>query len=454
MRKILKNDKGFSLVELLAVVCILAILVSVALPAVSKYLDSSRRETLIDNSLAAISAVKSNMIMEGYNNKVYTIDEINNILDKKLYDSSFSGNSKFVGLGKGEVYSDDYEGSMIVASRELVDADTNKYKYEFKMCLYDEDGRGFYLTDEKKLDSNVVMLEGVTSCSKTASKELISGIENESFQKRVYDIDDTLQIGNAGKSVEYRFSGSDTDVKNNYVYFNCSDISNQTIDTCELYRMIGVFPVDNGTGKFENRIKLIKSEFYNGDTKYKWNDDGLNNWENATLNKEFNVTYWNSINANYQALVGNAKYYLGGFNDVLDIKTNEMYKYERKKEGSSYYYSGNPINWVGKIALMYPSDYGYAAGEVCTNNINLSDYDDSSCTNNNWLFSGKSEWILSPHASNNMRAMRVENRGYVMNYRAIVDVTGMVGVRPVFYLNSNVSFVGGDGSINDPYRLL
>ncbi len=36
---------------------------------------------------------------------------------------------------------------------------------------------------------------------------------------------------------------------NNYIYFNCSDYSNQSSSTCETWRIIGVF---------NNKIKLIR----------------------------------------------------------------------------------------------------------------------------------------------------------------------------------------------------
>ena len=36
---------------------------------------------------------------------------------------------------------------------------------------------------------------------------------------------------------------------NNYIYFNCSDYSNQSSSTCETWRIIGVF---------EGKVKLIR----------------------------------------------------------------------------------------------------------------------------------------------------------------------------------------------------
>ena len=56
---------------------------------------------------------------------------------------------------------------------------------------------------------------------------------------------------------------------NNYIYFNCSDYNNQTSDTCELWRIIGVF---------NNQVKIMRNESigaYSWDTSS--NANGLNN---------------------------------------------------------------------------------------------------------------------------------------------------------------------------------
>ena len=57
MKKI-KNKKGFTLIELLAAVVILGILMLVAIPRVSKYIENSRKDAFIDTALVYIQAVK------------------------------------------------------------------------------------------------------------------------------------------------------------------------------------------------------------------------------------------------------------------------------------------------------------------------------------------------------------------------------------------------------------
>ncbi len=95
-----------------------------------------------------------------------------------------------------------------------------------------------------------------------------------------------------GKNV--RYIGANP---NNYVYFNCSDYSNPTADTCELWRIIGVFNnVTKGDGSKENLVKIIRDESignYSWDYKRngvgtsihddEYSDYGSNDWSDSQL---------------------------------------------------------------------------------------------------------------------------------------------------------------------------
>ena len=197
----------------------------------------------------------------------------------------------------------------------------------------------------------------------------------------------------------------------------------------------------------ENRIKLIKDQFIGG--KY-WDISGSNNWARpATLNKELNTTYLNSLDSTSKSMIGNTKYYLGGYNNnKLQIQKDVMYQYERKINGSTYYNGSNPNNWVGKIAIMYVSDYGYAESDACVQTLN--NYDNATCINNNWLFKGNAEWILPQVASSSLIAFGVHSDGYVSYDRVSINP---LGVRPVLYLISSAQITGGNGTSSSPYTL-
>ena len=263
--------------------------------------------------------------------------------------------------------------------------------------------------------------------------------DNSGLYTIKHEKDSTLQIGTNEGITEYRYRGASP---KNYVTFNG-----------ETWRIIGVFPVDDGTGNIENRIKLIRNASVG--TQH-WNStqvsstSSYNNWTGATLKTYLNTTYYNTLsNIDEQSMIGNAKYYLGGYTQSTGISKDMMYQYERKISGSNtYYYGTNPNSWTGKIGLMYISDYGYAASDTCTSN--LSSYNDETCTSNNWLYNiKKNEWLL-PQRSN--------YSGDVFN----IDADGLVGfnsasnnnyaVRPTLYLKYNVQISSGDGTSSNPYK--
>ena len=263
--------------------------------------------------------------------------------------------------------------------------------------------------------------------------KLTDNKDNSGLYTITHPKDTTLQIGATEDITEYRYRGASP---KNYVSFNG-----------ETWRIIGVFPTDDGTGKIENRIKLIKDQSIGN--KY-WDTSGeygSNNWARpATLNTELNTTYLNSLTREAQNMIGDAKYYLGGYKDTT-ITSEVMYQYERKTSGSTYYYGTNPNNLVGKLGLMYASDYGYAASDECTQT--LYNYNNTTCTNNNWLFKSNNEWILPQNASDSGGVFYSGGGGGVLcNYRA---GGWQFAVRPGLYLKSSVQIIGGSGTSTDPY---
>ena len=211
---------------------------------------------------------------------------------------------------------------------------------------------------------------------------------------------------------------------NNYVSFNN-----------ELWRIIGVI---------DGKIKIIRNESI-GDMQ--WNSIDRNNWNNASLKSYLNGDYYNSIDDTYKNMISEETYYLGGvtFSNYQTLTASGYYNTERD---SSQVYSGNPASTKQYIGLMYPSDYGYAAGSSCLSTA-LRSYN-SSCKNSDYLFSGVEEWLQAPCANRSDNAAKLSSTGYVdpRNY-----VPNSSTVRPVLYLNTNVQITGGDGSSLNPFQL-
>ena len=130
-----------------------------------------------------------------------------------------------------------------------------------------------------------------------------------------------------------------------------------------------------------------------------------------------------------------------------------MYAYERTKTGynNGRYNDVRPYYWDGKVAVMYPSDYGYAAGETCATGTNLYNYSTSGCKNTDWLwYTSDHQWLLSPNSSSTVIAFYADSTGNVSDNIVLYGRS----VLPVFNLTSDVSIVGGTGTAEDPYQIM
>ena len=281
---------------------------------------------------------------------------------------------------------------------------------------------------------------------------------------------------------DYRYIGADP---NNYVKFND-----------ELWRIIGVFDTDDGTGKVEKRLKIIRNESI-GD--YSWDNKdtttgaestyGKNEWTDARLNYLLNPghesetaggsLYWNrgagncykgqnnattacdftttGLTEKAQVMIGDAKWYLGGktsYDSSSNGLASHFYKYER----GTGVYSGRSTSWTGKVGLMYPSDYGYAtSGGTTTNRASclakeIYNWDDSSvsdCKNNDWLLLNTWQWTISPRAGDSIGVFDVYFAGYVIDD----DASNDGAARPVVHLKSTIKVISGSGTTSSPYIL-
>ena len=170
-------------------------------------------------------------------------------------------------------------------------------------------------------------------------------------------------LGDYGGNVRYYGASPD-----NYIYFNCEIYPSSN---CEKWRIIGVV---------DDKVKIVRdSSIGNLSWDYDYNDDNIsttsdNIWETATVQKLLNGDYYNGKDTSYYSnstvamsikfatdgtglknvitrnMVSDSLWHLGGcyYNNIY---SNEAYLCERNDVTTS---------WMGKIALIYPSDYGYA----------------------------------------------------------------------------------------------
>ena len=352
--------------------------------------------------------------------------------------------------GIGQITSTSYLDKSWYVRNFMVNATTNSYVDEVMIVdLTETFGAGNEPTKEW-CDENINYFEG-TTIIKVEPKgtdtliALTDNKDNSGLYRITHQKDSTLQIGNDKNITEYRYRGASP---KNYVTFNN-----------EVWRIIGVFPTDDGTGKIENRIKIIKDQSIGN--KY-WNTSDSNNWARpATLNTELNTTYLNSLDSTSQSMIGQAKYYLGGktptSNNGYADTPLQFYSYERKIQNttSNEFYNGtNPNSWVGKLGLMYLSDYGYASSNCENKKIydsNSSSNDIRACNGTNWLYNIKAnEWLLPQYASHGSIAFGVSSVGYANSYYVNYY---QIAVRPVLYLISSAQITGGNGTSSSPYTL-
>lgn len=94
MKKMLKNDKGFTLVELLAVIVVLAVIILIAMPSVMSAMDKARKNALVTEiseiGKIAQTAYADDSMGTGITSICYNLEYLaeNGYLDKKLDDYS------------------------------------------------------------------------------------------------------------------------------------------------------------------------------------------------------------------------------------------------------------------------------------------------------------------------------------------------------------------------------
>ncbi len=293
---------------------------------------------------------------------------------------------------------------------------------------------------------------------------------NDSTKGKMFQFSHTV---NGNTVNEARYIGDDP---NNYVYFNCDEpqegVEYNYASSCEVWRILGVFDVEDGQGHTEQRMKLVRGSAF-ANNMY-WNNGSNNNdWTdaNASLKNFLNGDYYNrtgdaatyGLKASAKSMIGDAVFYLGGA--AYDSRTHygsteDVYAWERGNTTCGACNSdATKLTWTGKVALMYPSDeymvYGNGVNETCYIDTHYcSSYRNAQI---GWVYKsnileGQSTpvytWLLASYSEYEY-AFFASSDGYLGS--AGVDIT--YGIRPVLYLKSSIQILSGDGSEQNPYVL-
>ena len=166
------------------------------------------------------------------------------------------------------------------------------------------------------------------------------------------------------------------------------------------------------------------------------------------LNGGTEGNYYYSLSSIAKEQITDALWYTGV---VRDGTASEVYKDERSNTTGI---TGTTVNyrtsWVGKVGLIYPSDFAYAGKNCGEYTINNYKNEDSCGKTNNWLtaYSGY-YWTISPFALYNNIVVGVDSLGSGRHF--IVNNT--FSVRPSLYLSSTVKIIDGNGDTK-PYILI
>ena len=352
--------------------------------------------------------------------------------------------------------------------------------YEFRLWI-SESCTGDITTCTEDMDQSDMLNKNISGKIETVlytkGKEALVRHPGENASKYITSLleSNPETMNNDDPDGNVRYMGADP---NNYVLFNN-----------ELWRIIGVFDVASTYGgPTEKRLKIIRNEpigSYSWDNKpagigSSTSNTGSNDWTDSILMEVLNNgAYWNrtkgmcpsglngkevscdfstiGLTDEAKSLIGDAIWNLGGtksFFNSSDGLARHWYEYER----GTVVYSDRPTYWIGKIGLMYPSDYGYATsgGEkvdrtecLAKELINWNDSNYQECLKNSYLYLSSTTWTITLDAITSNYSIYISNNGSVNRFSAY----SIDKVIPNLYLNSTVQITGGEGTSENPFTL-
>jgi len=277
----------------------------------------------------------------------------------------------------------------------------------------------------------------------------------------------------------YRYVGTNP---NNHICFGTT-VKSECVGNTDLYmyRIIGIFEDSDG----KEHLKLIKKEALN--ETYVWEEDYNTDidWEESGLYKGINGSYflmnttysymqsttwlnkiktWDYIATNTKTKENTGINYY--YNSVKTIYLHEMNR-STKFDETCYYDASKIVDcsigvWkklVGKISLIYGNDYLLSLGnsvleyKSSSNHYLLSD-GWLHLSNNDSGAPSSDEWTMTRSGNNSgfggsgYQAYFIGNSG---GYEKVNVAYANYSVRPVFYLESSVKILGGNGDVDDPF---
>ncbi len=450
-----ENYKGFTLVELLAIIVILAIIALITTPVILNVIENSRLNAAKDKAWGTIDAVRiayaTAQTSEQEVGLPYTIKYPKTSASDSTTDSSTGG-----GSGNGYINSTEVkasgenptEGTVTISSKGTITASSLKFGNYYCSTINGKGG---------KLDATKMY------CSRTADDVAVVSIPS--------GLDLTVVTSGDGLY-------SDTTESGRYVYKGANPNNYITLGS-DTYRIISV--EKDGTlkviknGSIGNKVfDTSNARYSTASTDYCNTTSGCKVWGSkttmldssgtnvttmpqlvggtefnlpdteATLNTYLNNDWYNSLSSTVQSKIVTHLFNVGV------TKYNETNLSNTITQEKAY-------KWKGKVGLMTVSDYVKASTNSACTSVSTY-YSTSSCYNNsathNWIFAGpvaKSwSWTSSPSS------------GSIDSYVFFVGSAGNLysslardsyRVAPVLYLSSDITLTG-EGTSSSPYTIV
>jgi len=238
--------------------------------------------------------------------------------------------------------------------------------------------------------------------------------------------------------------------------------------------IIVFFTAQSLLGAKEKRVKIIRKDALSDGVLYSWDNSKSNDWSTSALQKVLNSgPYYNrtsgtcphitgDVSCNFSStgltstakkMLGTSVYWYKGLLTLSRYTPAYIHQYERGDNASNKNY------WTGFVGLMYPSDFGYAAGtKNCILNVNLFDFsskEDSnlcSSTSKNWL--SNYGYLSGTHTlseAGTTKAHTIDIWNASQPSKGVVETIRRI--YPSVYLSSSIKYSGGDGSSSNPYTI-